>query len=91
MREGYKTKAGTRQRRVQLRLNIPNIWPMKIGTNLSRKEILNLENAGFRLPQRAIISPRRLFGMEELSLDFSSYSTPASLDDHPKTRSSKNI
>jgi hypothetical protein len=59
----------------------------KIGANLSKKEILDLENADFQLPQHAIISPRRLFGMEELPLDLSSYSTPASPDDHPKTRS----
>jgi hypothetical protein len=46
---------------------------MNIGTNLSRKEIVDLENGGFHLPQRAIISPRRLFGMEELPFDLSSY------------------
>jgi hypothetical protein len=39
---------------------------VKIGTNLSKKEILDFENAGFQLPQRAVISPRRLFGTEEL-------------------------
>jgi hypothetical protein len=48
---------------------------MKIGTNLSRKEILDLQNADFQLPQHTIISPRRLFGMEELPFDLSSYPT----------------
>jgi hypothetical protein len=64
---------------------------VKIGTNLSRKEILDLEQAGFQLPQCAVISPRRLFGMEELPSDLSSYPIPASLEKHPKIRSSKNI
>jgi hypothetical protein len=64
---------------------------VKIGTNLSRKEILDLEHANFQLPQRAVISPRRLFEMEEFPFDLSSYPIPASPDDHPKTRSYKNI
>jgi hypothetical protein len=78
---------GTRQRWIKFRPDIPNIWLVKIDTNLSRKEILDLANAGFQLPQRAIISPRRLFGMEELPFDHSSYPLPTSPDDHPKTRS----
>jgi hypothetical protein len=64
---------------------------VKICTNLSRKEILDLERAGFQLPQRAVISPKRLFGMEELPSDLSSYPIPASPTKHPKIRSSKNI
>jgi hypothetical protein len=38
---------GTRRRWVQSRSDIPSIWPMKIETNLSKKEILDLENAEF--------------------------------------------
>jgi hypothetical protein len=64
---------------------------VKIGTNFLRKDILDLENAGFHLPQRAIIFLRRLFGMEELAFDLSLYPTPMSPDDHPKTRLGKNI
>jgi hypothetical protein len=60
-------------------------------TNLLRKEILDLENAGFQLQQRVVISPKRFFGMEELLFDLSSYPIVASPDDHPKTRSGKNI
>jgi hypothetical protein len=82
---------GTRRKWIQSRPDIPSIWPVKIGTNLSKKEILDLESAGFQLPQRAVISPRRLFGMEELPFDLSSYFTPASPDDYPKTRSDKII
>jgi hypothetical protein len=67
-----------------------DIWPVKLGTNLTKKEILALENAGFYLPQRVVISPKRLFGGDIL-VDVASYSTPPFPDDHPKTRSGKNI
>jgi hypothetical protein len=82
---------GTKQKYVKSRPDIPSIWPVKIRTNLSKKEILDLESVGFQLPQRAVISPRRLFGMEELSFDLSSFPTPASPDEYPKTRSGKTI
>jgi hypothetical protein len=82
---------GTKRRWVKSRPVVPNVWPVKIGTNLSRKEILDLEQAGFQLPQRAVISPRRLFGMEELPSDLSSYPIPASPEEHPKIRSGKKI
>jgi hypothetical protein len=64
---------------------------VKIRTNLSKNEILDLKSAGFQLPQRVIISPRRLFKMEELPFNLSLFPTPASPDDYPKTRSGKTI
>jgi hypothetical protein len=82
---------GTRRIWVQSRPNVPSIWPVKIETNLSKKEILDLENIDYQLPQRAIISPRRLFGMDELPIDLYSYPIPTSPDDYPKTRSGKII
>jgi hypothetical protein len=82
---------GTKQRWVKSRPDVPNVWPVKIGTNLSRKEILDLERVGFQLPQCAVISPRRLFGMEELPSDLSSYPIPASPNEYPKIRLDKNI
>jgi hypothetical protein len=66
---------GTRRRWIQSKPDVPSIWPVKIETNLSRKEIPDMKNAGFQLPQH----------------DLSSYPTLASLDDYPKTRSSKII
>jgi hypothetical protein len=48
---------GTRRKWIKSRPDVPNIWPVKIGTNLSRKEILDLENAAFQLPQRIINHP----------------------------------
>ena len=82
---------GTKQKWVQSRPDIPNISPVKIGTNLSKKEILQLESAGFQLPQRAIISPRRLFRMEELLFSLASFPTPANENDFLKTKSGKSI
>jgi hypothetical protein len=76
---------------VKSRPNVPNVWPVKIDTNLSRKEILDLEHTSFQLSQRIVTSPKRLFGMEELPSDLSSYPIPASPNDHPKIRSGKNI
>jgi hypothetical protein len=64
---------------------------VKIGTNLSKKEILDFESNGFQLPQCAVISPRRLFGLDELPFNLASFPTPASTDDCPKTRSGKSI
>ena len=82
---------GTKRKWVQSRPDIPSIWPVKIGTNLSKKKILQLESASFQLPQRAVISPRRLFGMEELSFTLASFPSPANADDFPKTRLGKSI
>jgi hypothetical protein len=76
---------------VQSRPDIPSIWLVKIGTNLSKKEILDLESAGFQLPQRAVISPRRLFRMDELPFDLASFPTPTSANEFPKTRSGNSI
>jgi hypothetical protein len=82
---------GTKRRWVKSRPDVPNVWPVKIGINLSRKEILNLEQAGFQLPQRVVITPRKLFEMEELPSDLSSYPIPASPKKHPKIKLGKNI
>jgi hypothetical protein len=81
----------TKRKWVQSRPDIPSIWLVKIGTNLSKKEILDLESAGFQLPQRAVISPRRLFRMDELPFDLASFPTPTSANEFPKTRSGNSI
>jgi hypothetical protein len=82
---------GTIRKWVQSRPDIPTIWPVKIGTNLSTKEILHLESVGFQLPQYAVISPRRFFGMEELPFNLATFPTPTSPDECLKTRSGKSI
>jgi hypothetical protein len=81
---------GSKRRWVKSKPDVPDIWPVKLSTNLTKKEILALENAGFHLPQCVVISPRRLFG-GDIPIDVASYPTPSFPDDHPKTRSGKNI
>jgi hypothetical protein len=85
MRQRHKTKVGTVETRHSKHLANED-WDQPL-----QKEILDLESAGFQLPQCAVISSRSLFGMEELPFDLSSFPTPASLDDYPKTRSCKTI
>jgi hypothetical protein len=46
---------------------------MKFGTNFIEKETLILENVGFQFPQDIIMSPRRLFGGEEVPFYVSIY------------------
>jgi hypothetical protein len=38
---------GLKRRWVKSKLDVPDIWPMKLDINLTKKEILALENAGF--------------------------------------------
>jgi hypothetical protein len=45
---------------------VPEIWPILIGTNLNREETLLLQHAGFRLQERPILSPHRLFNMSKI-------------------------
>jgi hypothetical protein len=82
---------GTKRKWVQSRPDIPSIWLVKIWTNLSKNEILDLESVGFQLSQCAIISPKRLFGMDKLPFNLASFSIPASADEFPKTRLGKSI
>jgi hypothetical protein len=81
---------GSKRRWVKSKPDVPYIWLVKFGTNLTKKEILTLENAGFHLPQYVVISPRRLFGSDN-PVDVASFPTPSFPDDHPKARPSKNI
>lgn len=82
---------GTKRKWVLSRPIVPSVWPVKIGTNLLKKEILAFQNAGFQLPQRVAMSPRRLFGTRGISVDMNSLPTPEFADDYPKTRSGKSI
>jgi hypothetical protein len=67
---------------------IPPLWPVKIGTNLTRPEILKLENAGFQLPQKERITPR-LFNTSVTPLDLSGVDVPANPNSYPSSRQSK--
>jgi hypothetical protein len=41
---------GSRRRWAKSRPDVPCIWPMKLGTNLTKKEIQALGSVGFHLP-----------------------------------------
>lgn len=73
----------------QERPPIPPVWPVKIGTNLTRPEILKLENAGFQLPQKERIAPTRLFNSSAPPLDLSRVVVPSNPDSYPSSRQSK--
>ena len=55
---------------------IPTIWPIKIGTNLTRSEIVALENAGFQVPQKERIPLNQSFNNFSLPIDFLSLQVP---------------
>ena len=82
---------GSRRKWVMSKPDVPEIWPVKVGTSLTPKEILDLQNAGFRLPQRVEISPRRLFGDHAVPKDISEVPAPKYSSDYPSIRSGKKI
>ena len=65
------------------------IWPVKIGTNLTRSEIFAFENAGFQLPPKERITPTRLFTNSAPPLDMSQIRVHGNHDLIPPTRLSK--
>jgi hypothetical protein len=67
--------------------NVLEVWPVKLGTNLTCKEILSLESAGFKLPQRKELTPSSLFQDHPLPVDLASYKTHAYPDEFPTQRS----
>ena len=73
----------------QERPPVPTVWPVKIGTNLTRSEIVALENVGFQLPQRERVPLNRSFNNFTLPMDFSSLQVPENPDHFPGTRKSK--
>jgi hypothetical protein len=82
---------GTRQKWVISRSKVLDIRLVKIGTNLTRKEVLQLEDVGFHLPQREDISPKTLFTNQHLPMNLAAYVTRAFPDEFPNWRSGKNI
>ena len=75
---------GTKRKWIISVPEIPTTWLVKRGTNPSKQEILTFEAAGFQLPQRQAISPRRLFGEHSGMHLLTSYPVPDDADDHPK-------
>ena len=71
---------GTKRRWVLDWLNVLEVWPVLSGTNLNREETLLLQHVGFRLQERPLLSPRRLFNMSGIF-------SPISYD-HPLSKNS---
>ena len=62
---------------------LPNIWHVKIGANLSRHEILTLEDVGFQLQQKEILSPcHRLSAIAMLPIPWTDFHVPVHRDAH---------
>ena len=40
---------------------LPNMWPVKISTNLSKDKVVTFEDVGFQLQQREVLFPRCRF------------------------------
>ena len=69
-----------------------NTWHVKIGTNLSRQEVLALEGARFQLQQREVLSPcRRLFTIAALQIPQTDFHASLRLDAHPTSRFGKKV
>ena len=89
--KGTRRKWVTHYSKTEPRPPIPDVWPVKLGTNLKRSEIRALEAAGFQLPQKEQVSPRRLFSTTALPHDLSAVPVPENADDYPRMRKSKKI
>jgi len=71
---------------------VPNTWSVKIGTNLSREEVLALAYARFQLQQREALSPhRRLSTIATLPNPRSRFHMPPNPDAHPTFRFGKTV
>ena len=65
------------------------MWPVKIGTNLTRPGILKLENAEFQFPKKECITSNRLFNISAPSFDPSGKDVLANPDFYPSSKQSK--
>ena len=69
---------------------VPNTWLVKIGTNLSRHEVLALEDVGFQLQQREVLPPRRrLSTIATLPSPWTIFCAPLNPDAQPTSRYKK--
>jgi len=74
------------------RPEIPDVWPVLTGTDLSRHEILELQEAGFNLQSTTPLSPRRLFaGSKLFEAVLWTHPKPPNSDRVPTIRSGKSV
>ena len=71
---------------------VPNTWPVKISTNLSKEEVVAFEDVGFQLQQREALSPRcRLSTIATLPISCLHFCMPPNPDAHPTFRFGKTV
>jgi hypothetical protein len=71
---------------------VPDVWLVLSGTNLTRHETLLLQDAGFKLQERPSMSPRRMFILSNLSeAPVFDHPGPPNPDIYPTTWNSKSI
>ena len=83
---------GTKRRWVLDWPEVTEVWPVLSGTNLNQEETLFLQHAGFRLQERPVLSPRRLFNMSRIfSPILFDHASRKNSDVHPTVRNNKAI
>ena len=88
----HRCVMGPRRSHVLSRPQVPEVWPVLIGTNLTLDEIILFEEAGFRLQECPSMSPRRLFTSSKLfEVVEWTYARPPHADKPPCIRNGKNI
>jgi hypothetical protein len=71
---------------------VPNVWPILSGTNLTREEIFLLQDAGFKFQERPSMSPRRMFALSNLfEAPVFDHPGPPNPKVHPSTRNNKSV
>jgi hypothetical protein len=71
---------------------VPDVWPVLSGTNLTHEETLLLQDAGFKLQEQPSMSPRRMFALSNLfEAPVFDHLGPPNPDVHPSTLNSKSV
>jgi hypothetical protein len=88
----HRCVRGSKRPRVIDWPQVPDVWPVLMGTSLTRQETLSLQEAGFQLQDRPPMSPRRLF-KESNVFEAVVYDHPVPLhaETYPTTRRHKPI
>ena len=84
--------SGTKKKHVLDWPIVPSTWPVKIGTDLSKKEALALEDVGFQLQQREAFSLRcKLSAIATLPIPRLHFCVPPNPNTHPTSRFLKSV
>jgi hypothetical protein len=71
---------------------VPDVWLVFSGTNLTRQETLLLQDVGFKFQERPSMSPRRMFTLSNLfEAPVFDHHGPPNPDIYPTTRNNKSI